>query len=142
MAISVGSITYDTSLMLRSIIGSAITATGSCFTSFPERATVYPLVTVEVTRGADAGIGGFYEGRYMPLRAEVVTYAKKTKDRDTIADVVYQQLRKMQLNTGSGTTGSALFDFKLVDERHENETGREGIHKCIQVFEYKFVAVP
>ena len=142
MTISTGSIVHDATLMLRSIIGSAIVATGSCLTAYPHKNVVYPFAVLEVNRGPTQILGAWNQGRIMPLRAMVTVYTKDSLTMDAMADKIYDQLRNMQLNGGSGTIGSSLYDFQLIDEHREDEIGRDGIHKKIQVYEYKFVAVP
>ena len=142
MAISTGSIVHDVTLTLRSIIGSAITATGSCYTAYPQRTVNYPFCVLEVNRGPTETLGAYNQARTIPLRAMVTVYTKDSLTMDPMSDKIYDQLRQMQLNTGSGTIGSSLYDFQLIDEHREDAFGREGVHKKIQTYEYKFIAVP
>lgn len=150
MTVSGSTILHDSVLKVRALIASGVTdpisatrwtASGCKFvvTSFPDRLVQYPVITVQGHRLLDERMGTQTQAMKTPVRLVVNVWSKATKERDTLADAVYQTLKTSQMGTGAGWTGTELdllYDFHLINEFDIDETGMRGIHRKYMEFSY------
>lgn len=150
MAVSGSTILHDSVLKVRALIASGVsdpisanrwTASGCRFvvTSFPERLVQYPVITVAGNKGRDERMGTQTQAMKTPVFVEVDVYSKSTKERDTLADAVYQTLKTSQMGIQAGWTGTELdllYDFHFLNEFNIDEVGKRGIHRKHQSYSY------
>lgn len=112
----------DTVLFLRDKLDSNITDplsasrgnTRFVMTSYPQKETLYPVITV-----TDAGIsqegklGMASEGTLMRIGIEIRIWARNIKERDTLFNEVYDWLRTNQRGGSDSTIDANLHDFSL-----------------------------
>ena len=109
-------------------------------TSYPKRATTYPIITV-----TDRGIiqpqrlGMASEGTLITIDVEIRIWAKNVVQRDELFGSVHEYLRTNQLDTGTGLSDSNLHDFTLLSAVNVDEEGEEGIKS--KVMEVRFLIV-
>ena len=109
-----------------------------CMTSFPQRTVHYPLITVEQLNFRDVQLGISTQQSIIEIGMEINIWSKSTKQRDQLADNVYNTLRTNQL-TGSSSVTQGLFDFKITNIFNLDEEGKEGIHRKVIELKYTFL---
>lgn len=147
-------IVKDVTVKLRQILSSGITDPSAAkrdadsrfvMTSFPERPTEYPFMTVRCNLGPGDRLGISSEGIYIPVNVFVDVFAKNVRDKDELAGSVFNVLRVSQYGvdatTGSGTVVADLYDFTFVGMTDMDEPGKEGIHRKIVECQYKWVTI-
>ena len=109
-------------------------------TSYPQRATTYPLITI-TDRGfvQPTRLGMASEGTIINMTIEIRVWARNVKERDELSQQVYDYLRTNQLDASTGLSDSNLHDFSLTSAVNVDEQGEAGIKS--KVSEYKFLIV-
>ena len=112
----------DTTIFLRDIIRASISdpLTGRpasdkfVMTSYPQRAALYPIVTIKV-RNIDQiqRMGMQSEETSVNILVEIRVWGRNVKERDEIGDEIYQLLRTVQYGATSTVDGN-LHDFNLL----------------------------
>ena len=73
-------------------------------TSYPQRTTKYPIVTVKAENiSQEKSLGQQTEQVWMRVPVEVRVWARDVKERDELSQEVYTALRENQYGTGSST---------------------------------------
>jgi len=112
----------DTVLFLRDKLNSNITdplaSTRSparfVMTSYPQRETLYPVITVADSGTTQEGkLGMSSEGSILRVGIEIRIWARNTKERDTLFGEVYDWLRTNQRGGSDDTIDANLYDFTL-----------------------------
>ena len=107
-------------------------------TSWPQRATVFPFITVQDVSTLDISLGMQSEDSLARMQLQVDVWSKQVGQRDGIAGSVFYGLRTNQLGTSS-LLGSDLFDFRLASMRNLDDPGKTGLHRKSMTFEVSFV---
>jgi len=148
MVVSGSTILHDSVLKIRAIIASGTTdpisgtrssASKFVMTSFPSRYVQYPVITVEGNKTRDERMGTQTQTMRSDLLFTVNIWSKNVKERDTLADAVYQSLKTSQMGTQAGWTGTqldGLYDLKFLGENNIDEEGKAGIHRKRMNFGY------
>lgn len=109
------------------------------YTSYPKRATTYPIITV-VDRGIShpkrLGMGS--EGTLINLTLEIRIWARNVKERDELFDKVHDYLRTNQLDD-DGLVDANLDNFQMTSAINISEDGEEGIKSKIMEVRFLFV---
>ena len=142
----------DTTIRLRSLIGSGVTDPLSSrpdgsfiMTSWPKRKITYPLITIRATLGTSEHLGMQSEGKLYPINVFIDVWTKDVAQRDRLSGSVIEILRLNQYgvnstgNTGSSTTLERLYDFKLLNAVALDEPGIDGVHRMTIEAQYKYV---
>jgi hypothetical protein len=149
MAVSSATLLHDSVVYFRDLLLNNVTDPKTsqrpsgykfCMTSFPERRVFYPIVTVGAELSPDYNLGMRSENSMITVNITVRIYSKSTKERDELADAVYDFLRGYQLGT-SETIDTGLYNFRLVNMTPMDEPGPDGIHQMIIEFRYEYVTV-
>ena len=147
--VSTGSIICDTLFFLKNALSGNVPdpitrPSGDKFimTSFPSRASTYPLITIKdngIT--ATKKLGFQSEGFQMKLPIEVRIWARSVAERDKLFDRTFEVLRTNQFPVGtSGTSSYAdLHDFKLESVNNFDEAGENSIKCKIINLSYMYV---
>jgi len=138
---------HDLTLLLRNLLDDNLTdpkaprASGEKFvmTSYPDRKLTYPVVTVQIGGMTDTSLGMRSEDTQVNLSWEIRVWARDVKQRDEIADQVYQFLRTFQTGTDE-FIDQGLFDFSLDSSTLVDEQGPKGLHSRILEGSFNFVA--
>jgi|SRR3990167_1353049 len=136
MPISDSTLLHDATLTLRNDLLNNITdpvtrISDSKFvmTSFPERDVQYPLILVRVMRMGDESLGQNSTNSKITVIFQIDIISQSIKQRDQLADSVYNRLRSQQLS--STYQGVGLNDFKLLNMTNIDNPGKAGIHRKI-----------
>ena len=131
----------DTLILIRDKIKTNISSVGNrVYTSYPQKGVIYPMISI-IDRGVSqpSRLGMASEGTLLTITVEIRVWARNTKERDEIAQSVYDYLRTNQLDASTGLSESNLHDFTLSSMLNIDEEGEAGIKS--KVMEYKFLLV-
>lgn len=109
-------------------------------TSYPKRNVVYPLITLQITNISAPRAGMQTTAMDITLQLEARVWANNEKDKDTIADKVFDRLRQIQF-TNLGSIDNNLHDFALLSSIPIQEEGDLGIKSNVATYQYKFFNV-
>lgn len=145
-----GSLSFvrDSTLLVRQIIEDGVVDPISSdrsgrdrfvMTSYPNRSTKYPVITIRSTDVSDSRrLGLASEQTLMTLPFEVRLWCRNESEKDGLVGSVYSQLRLAQL--APGTIGSALFGFQLNSSVNVDEVvGEQAIKSKILECQYQFI---
>jgi len=83
-------------------------------TSYPQKETSYPILTVTDTNISQEGrLGMSSEGSILRIGLEIRIWGRNIKERDMIFNEVYDWLRTNQRGDCNNTNGVNLHDFSL-----------------------------
>ena len=83
-------------------------------TSYPTDPVQYPLITIKDTNSySTERLGMQSEGFAHYLEMEIRIWARNVKERDTLADSVYDRLRTNQLDATGSFRANGLHDMKI-----------------------------
>mgnify|MGYP001603943186 CR=1 FL=1 len=108
-----------------------------CITSYPKRSVTYPIVTV-----VDRGIIDYKKGgmastvSYHTLGIEIRIWARNVKERDELAQAIYDRFRTRQV-TFSAT--EKMHDYKVSGMENIDEPGEQGIKS--KIFNIQFMEI-
>ena len=94
------------------ISGSRKSASKFVMTSYPQRETQYPLITIKVPNYSATRAGMQIDAMDMQITVEVRIWARNIKERDTLFTDVFNRLRNIQF-TANGSVDSNLHDFNV-----------------------------
>lgn len=138
---------HDTTVYLRDLLLNNVTDPSSagrpsdskfCMTSFPQRTVHYPLITIEQINFRDVQLGISSQQSRIEIGIEINIWSKSTKQRDQLADSVYNVIRTNQLS-GTSALSEGLFDMKITNIFNLDEEGKEGIHRKVIELKYTFL---
>lgn len=109
-------------------------------TSYPKRNVIYPLITLKITNIDATRAGMQTTAMDIVIDLEVRVWANNEKDKDTLADQVFDRLRKIQF-TNLGSIENDLHDFTLLSSVNVEEDGDLGIKSNVATYQYKFYNV-
>lgn len=108
-------------------------------TSYPTRSTHYPLITIKDLNSLDKGALGLQsEAAAYYIDIEVRVWANNVKDRDTIAQQVYQVLKDNQIGPSGTSQANDIHDFKLLSSINVDDPS--GAKSKVMTFRFLFVA--
>ena len=112
-------------------------------TSYPQRNTTYPIITVRVTGVSQVQQLGFYQtGMVVKIPVEVRVWARNQKEKDTTSEQVYSFLRNNQYQGQSGTTASldfGIYDLRLTGMVDVDEDGDNAVKSKVMYFDYNAI---
>lgn len=144
------SILADTLYFLKSFLGggsgvtdpiSSTRPAGQAFvmTSYPTRAVTYPLITIkDLNTNSGRALGLQSEAHFTTLTFEVRVWARNIKERDQLADSVYNKLKDNQIGASGTSQANDLHDFQLLSSVNVDEN--PGPKSKIMTIQYRFVA--
>jgi len=107
-------------------------------TSYPTRATTYPLITIKDTNSYDSQTLGFQsEASQHYIEIEIRVWAKSTKQRDDMADQIYQKLKDNQIGASGTSQANDIHDFQLLSSVNVDEPE---IKSKVMSFKFLFIA--
>ena len=108
-------------------------------TSYPSRAVTYPLITIKDLNTSGSMTLGFQsEASLVELQIEVRVWANNIKDRDNIADDIFDTLRLNQVGTSGTSQANNLHDLQLLSSVNVDEDN--GSKSKVMTFKFVFVA--
>ena len=125
-------IVHDSTIFLRDTLLNNVTdpisgarSSNSRFvmSSYPERPAEYPMITVKANINGDAMLGISSESRQVGISFETRIWARNQKEKDEIADDVYDTLRTYQLDTNE-SVANGLYGFRIVNMFDLDEAGK------------------
>lgn len=146
MVINSATFVRDTLFYLKNSISSNVTDPISStrpansrwvMTSYPQRETVYPLITIKVVNYTAARAGMQTTNMDVDMDIEVRIWGRNTKERDELFTKVLTHLQSIQFTATTGSTNNYLHDFNMPSATEINEDGT-GIKSKVCSFTYKF----
>lgn len=111
-------------------------------TSYPERETRYPIISVKLSNAFTERTGQISEADWATMTIEVRVWARNVKERDFLFQQVHNFLRSNQFSGGTASVDDEdLHDFRLLSVVPIDEDGEAGIHSAVAEYEYKTVLV-
>ena len=149
MPINGSTLITETTIFLRNMLASGITdpitrSSNERFimTSYPERNTTYPLITIKPEGMVDIRRLGFQsEEHYVTLPYEIRVWSRSQRQKEQLAEQVYTWLRTNQFSGTYATTDQNLWGFKVNGTAVVDEPGKDGVKSYILSVEYKFIAI-
>ena len=93
-------------------------------TSYPQKPISYPLITIKDTNSySTERLGMQSEGFAHYIEMEIRIWARNVKERDTLADSVYDRLRSNQLDATGSFRANGLHDMKINSMVNVDEIG-------------------
>lgn len=149
MTVSTSTFVRDAVLFVRDALASAVTdpisssrPAGQKFvlTAYPEKPTVYPLITV-MPRNivTDKPLGQSSNGQIVAMVLEVRVWGRTATERDKLTQETYNALRSIQLTENTGSNANNLFDFTLRSSVPIDEKGKAGIHSMVSEYSYGII---
>ena len=108
-------------------------------TSYPQRPVRYPLITVKDMNSYSIMRSGFQSTitqHYVEI--EVRIWARDIKEKDNLADAIFQKLKDNQFTSSTGQTANFLHDFQLMSSVNVDEV--DGPKSKVMTFKFLFVA--
>ena len=122
------------------ISGTRPTTEKFIMTSYPQRATSIPIITIKDINSFDTRILGLQsEASEHYIDIEVRVWARNIKERDELADSIYQKLKDNQIGVSGTSQAADLHDFKLLSSINIDDP--TGIKSKVMTFRFLFVAV-
>lgn len=133
MTVNSATLVSDSILFLRTLLRTNVTdpisstrPSDSKFvvTAFPERVVYFPLITIKAIGGGTTSKYVGTQTQKVNVTAEIRVWARNEKEKNTIADDVYDALRTFQTaSTGTVDYEMYNFTFTLVGDVDENDKG-------------------
>lgn len=148
-AINTTTFIKDTVIQIKTDLASGVTdpisssrPTGEKFvmTSYPQRATHYPLITVRLINvNSPVSLGAQSSLHLVTLPLEIRVWARNETEKDNLSQLVLNRLRSIQHTASTGTIQAGLFDFKMNSAVNVDENGEEGIKSRVLEVQYSFI---
>lgn len=149
-SVSTGSFIYDTLTYIRDTLTSGITDPISSartsvdtrakfvMTSYPERAVLYPIITVRNQGPTDIKrLGMQSELQWVNMPIEIRVWARNEKERDSLSTDVYNVLRGNQFgDVNSSADIKGLHDFNVKSSVPVDE---DDVKSQVIAVNYKFI---
>lgn len=110
-------------------------------TSYPQRPTEYPLITITMSNSTADRLGLQTNAMDMIFTFEIRVWARNVKERDQLFRDVLNVLRTIQYTTSTGSIANELHDFTLLSAVTVDEEGDRGIKSRIMEVAYRFINV-
>ena len=107
-------------------------------TSYPTRPVRYPLITIKDTSSFDNGSLGFQsENSMFYIDIEIRIWARNVKERDTLAQEIYNDLKANQIGASGTSQANNLHDLKLISMVNIDESE---VKSKIMTFRFLFIS--
>lgn len=107
------------------------------FTSYPRNNTVYPIITVKHSNSSEPQrLGMSSEAKRVEMQFEVRVWARNEKEKEEMADEVYNILQRADLGSG-GFVDSGIYNYQITNIVNVDEEGEQAIKSKVittQVF--------
>jgi hypothetical protein len=110
-------------------------------TSYPQRPVEYPIITIKVTNQTANRAGMQTTAMDVSVNIEVRVWARNQKEKDEIANEVYNDLKGLQFTTSTGSIANYLYNFTLISATEIDETGEGSPKSRIMTIKYNFYDV-
>lgn len=110
-------------------------------TSYPQRLTQYPLITIKLTNQEATPAGMQVTAMDVTINVEVRIWARNQKEKDELANDCFKRLRDIQFTTSTGSIANNLHDFRLLSSSELDEPGEDQPKNRILNIQYKFFNV-
>lgn len=91
-------------------------------TSYPSRASTYPLITIKDLNTDSSQILGLQsEAMLSKVTMEIRVWGRNTKERDQISDEIWNELRLNQIGATGTSQAFDLHDLKLLSRINIDE---------------------
>jgi hypothetical protein len=147
MVVNTSTLVSDAVLLIRDRISSQVTdpitstrPISSYFvcTGFPDSTVVYPMITVQLSDLNDFKAGIQSEQSFVELFFEVRVWGRNVREKDHIAQDVYNALRTYQHGSNEAIA-NGLHDFRVLSVVNVDERGK-GIKSKVFIIRYLFIA--
>lgn len=108
-------------------------------TSYPSRPVTLPVVTIKDINSTSQNLGFQSEATWHEISIEVRVWGKTTKERDSLADLIYQLLKDNQIGASGTSQANDLHDFKLISSTNI-DSEEPTVKSKVMTFSYKTVA--
>ena len=145
MTVASATIIHDVVLKVRDIINDNVTdpiattrasTSKFCMTGFPDRPAQYPIIIVSLASMSDRKMGMNNESTMVDMQLQIDILAKDVRQKDNLADSVYDKLRTAQVST---TLPYKMYDFKLISISDLDEPGETGLRRKVMLVSYTVV---
>jgi len=109
-------------------------------TSYPQRLTEYPIITIKLTNFSAKSAGMQTTAMDVIMFIEVRVWARNQKEKDELANDCYKRLRDIQFTSG-GSIANYLYDFELLSAVEVDEPGEDQPKSRILSIQYRFFNV-
>src|SRR3990167_998389 len=127
---------------LNSNITDPITRPGNedfIMTSYPTRAVRYPIITIKDLNSNDLGALGLQsEASLYYIDMEVRVWGRNVKERDQLAQEIYNDLKNNQIGASGTSQANDLHDFRLLSMVNLSEA--DGPKSKIITFRFMFIS--
>lgn len=148
MTVQSATILRDVTYFIKNYLSTVLTdpisssrASGEAFimTSYPTRPVRYPLITIKDLNSQVIQRLGFQsQATYNSVTMEVRVWGRNVKERDSLADSIFQLLKDNQIGANGTSQSMDLHDFKLVSSVNLDDP--DGAKSKIMTFGYTLVA--
>lgn len=105
-------------------------------TSYPKEPVSFPIVTVVDDGIEDVKLGQGSEQRQVFITVEVRMWARNVKERDELAQDIYNQFRSTELDESTGSAANNLHDVGIQPMRNVDDGGERGIKSKVLPLRY------
>ena len=107
-------------------------------TSYPNRLTQYPLITIKLTNYTATSAGMQTNAMDVIAFIEVRVWGRNQKEKDKLGNDCYKVLRDLQFTATTGSVANYLYNFVLLSAVEVNEEGDNQPKSRILNIQYKF----
>ena len=107
-------------------------------TSYPNRLTQYPLITIKLTNYSGTSAGMQTNAMDIIASIEIRAWGRNQKEKDELANDCFIILRDLQFTDSTGSVANYLYDFALKSAVEIDEEGDNQPKSRILNIEYKF----
>ena len=107
-------------------------------TSYPQRITQYPIITIKLVNQSAERAGMQTTAMDVNLTIEIRVWARNQAEKDDISNQIYKRLRDIQFTTLTGSVANDLHHYKLNSDVEVDEPGEGNPKSRILQINYKF----
>jgi len=107
-------------------------------TSYPQRETKYPLITIKCTNFEGPRSGMQTTAQDIKLTIELRIWARNEKEKDTLFMAVQNALDSAQFTASTGSVANDFHNFNVISGIEIDEPGEQGIKSRILQLRYEF----
>ena len=107
-------------------------------TAYPQRPTIYPVITIRLTDSPAKRTGQQTTAINMTLDLEIRIWARNQKEKDQLAQAVLTRLDAIQYTSSTGSIANQLHDFEVLGNQEINEDGDNNPKSRVMQVRYKF----
>jgi hypothetical protein len=107
-------------------------------TSYPQKETQYPLITIKCTNYQAPRSGMQTTAQDIKLTIEIRIWATNEKQKDDLFVAVQNRLDSIQFTATTGSVANDFHNFNVLSGTEIDEPGEEGIKSRILQLQYQF----